>query len=247
MGAKHSREIPEKEFVFENPLLPKTFQLPTNEEEIKPKIEEKVDNKPESVSTFPTPETKNIEDIEANAYKDISNKENTNNNTDGNNVEPENSTPNDENADIPQSVKPIEEEVKKVKKIKFNEEPLPSDEWYKPLMIEKADEILSSEAIENIIEEHVKEEINIIKKEQKIRNFKRDKLLERTINTIKYGNSSINYKDINDKFRKSQKKVVECMSNNESCTLSERDIACYQEFEEFKDNLRMLYRKYYNA
>jgi len=56
-------------------------------------------------------------------------------------------------------------------------------------MIEKADEILSSEAIENIIEEHVKEEINIIKKEQKIRNFKRDKLLERTINTIKYGNS----------------------------------------------------------
>jgi len=219
MGSKHSREIPEKEYVFENPLLPKTFQLPTNEEEnieIKPKIEEKVDNKPESVSTFPTPETKNIEDIEANAYNDTSNKETTNNNTEASN-------PKNENENIPQPVKPI-------KKIKFNEEPLPSDEWYKPLNIEKADEILSSEAIENIIEEHVKEEINNIKKEQKIRNFKRDKLLERTISTIKYGNSGINYKDINDKYRKSQKKVVECMSNNESCTLSERDIACYQEF-----------------
>jgi len=174
MGAKNSKDIPENEFVFENPLLPKTFQLPSKEEndKIKPKIlkEEKVDNKPESVSTFPAPETKNIEDIESNAYnanENISSEHSTNVNTDNNNVEPETiKIPNNENVNIPQQQNSIIEEVKKEKKKKYNEEPLPSDEWYKPLNIEKADEILSSEA-QNIIEEHVREELYSIKKEQK--------------------------------------------------------------------------------
>jgi len=179
MGAKHSKDIPENEFVFENPLLPKTFQLPSKEEEnneIKPKIskEEKVDNKPESVSTFPAPETKNIEEIEANAYENISNEENTNIDTDSNKIKPETTTnQNNENLNIPQQEMPFVEEVKKEKKKKYNEEPLPSDEWYKPLNIEKADEILSSEALENIIEEHVREELYSIKEEQKNKKFQK--------------------------------------------------------------------------
>ncbi|KAG4100611.1 hypothetical protein H8356DRAFT_1660256 [Neocallimastix lanati (nom. inval.)] len=136
---------------------------------------------------------------------------------------------------------------KKDKKI-YTEEPLPkADDSYKPLDLIKPDEILSPETVENLIEEHVKEELYLIQNEYKIKNFKRDKLLERTINIMKYGNSNFNYKDINDKYRKSQKKVLECMSNNSECTLSERDIACYQEFEEFKVNIRNIYKKYYNA
>lgn len=81
-------------------------------------------------------------------------------------------------------------EVKKDKKKKYIEEPLPlDDDSYKPLDLIKPDIILTPEAIESIIEEHVKEEIHRIQNENKIKNFKRDKLLERTINIINYGNS----------------------------------------------------------
>jgi len=254
MGAQHSRDIPENEFIFENPLLTTTttFQLPPKEDdEIPKKLSEKERNKPESVSTFPAPlkskeleeentleyeKTENakdaIENIEPEIIEDIKknnkqkNIKETNFDKIKNNKEiKDNKIKNTKelpimNEELKEEVK---EEIKKEKKKKFKEEPLPTEDTYKPLNLEKADQILSPEILEEIIEEHVKEEIHNIQNEPKIRNFKRDKLLERTINTIKYGNSNLNYKDINDKYRKSQRKVLECMSNNDSCTLSERD------------------------
>ncbi|ORX81543.1 hypothetical protein BCR32DRAFT_327264 [Anaeromyces robustus] len=244
MGAQQSKSKPENEFVFENPLLQTTtFELPKNDEINNETTIDDSSTKNDNANVKEIPETNN-------------NNNNNNNNNDksipiSTDAKLETEDNNIENIEV-NSV-PLEEEVKEVKKdkkIKFEEEPIPVDDnSYKPLNLEEPDIIITPDFYEEIIEEHVKEEINNIKNDPKVRNFKRDKLLERTINIIKFGNTSnnFNYKDINDKYRKSQKRVLECISNNSSYTLSERDIACYQEFEEFKDSIRMLYRKYYNA